>query len=260
MRYINTHGHIFKNAGTTFDHALEDTFAQNFLDHRDDDAMRNGGADYLNRLICETPDLKAISSHHLCNPLPISDKYTCLPIYFIRHPIERIISVYSFERKQNGETPGAEAAAKYTLLDYIKWRFDSKRQLVISNYQVAYIGQHQKYQTIKPVGINELKTCLSKHMKGEFFFGVVDEFEKSFKQFKQFIAPYFPDSQFNYEIKNVNSSDSFDEKLKKAIEALSPVLDQLYAHNAYDLALYDYVKAYYSKLSFEPSTSANKIP
>lgn len=246
MRYLITHGHIFKNAGSTFDHALEKAFGESFLDHRDDEAMRQGGAKYLNQLILDNPELKAISSHHLCNPLPVSSNYTCLPVYFIRHPIERIISVYSFERRQNGETPGAVAAAKYDLLDYIKWRFDSERQLVISNYQVAYIGAQRLVTPQKPAGAKELKNCIQKHQSGHCFFGIVDEFDESFRRYREFIAPFFPDMEFAYEIQNVTSRSSFRNKLRAATLQLEPVLDLLYAMNAYDMALYDYVKAAYA--------------
>ncbi len=246
MRYLITHGHIFKNAGSTFDHALEKAFGESFLDHRDDEAMRQGGAKYVNQLILDNPELKAISSHHLCNPLPVSSNYTCLPVYFIRHPIERIISVYSFERRQNGETPGAVAAAKYDLLDYIKWRFDSERHLVISNYQVAYIGAQRLVTPQKPAGVKELKNCIQKHQSGHCFFGIVDEFDESFRRYREFIAPFFPDIEFAYEIQNVTSRSSFPNKLRAATLQLEPVLDLLYAMNAYDMALYDYVKAAYA--------------
>ena len=246
MRYLITHGHIFKNAGSTFDHALEKAFGASFLDHRDDDAMRQGGANHLNQLILDNPELKAISSHHLCNPLPASSDYTCLPVYFVRHPIERIISVYSFERRQNGETPGAVAAAKYNLLDYINWRFDSDRHLVISNYQVAYIGAQRLVTPKKPAGVKELKSCIQKHQSGNCFFGIVDEFDESFRRYREFIAPFFPDTEFNYEIQNVTSRSSFHNKFRAATVQLEPVLDVLYAMNAYDMALYDYVKATYA--------------
>ena len=253
MRYLIAHGHIFKNAGSTFDHALENAFGESFLDHRDDDAMREGGAEYLNQLILDNPGLKAISSHHLCNPLPVSNNYTCLPVYFVRHPIERIISVYSFERRQNGETPGAVAAAKYDLLDYIKWRFDSERHLVISNYQVAYIGAQRVITTQEPAGVKELKCCIQKHQSGTNFFGIVDEFDESFRRYREFITPFFPATEFSYQIQNVTSRSSFRDKLRAATLQLEPVLDLLYAMNAYDMALYDYVKAFYAATN-EPET------
>jgi len=246
MRYLITHGHIFKNAGSTFDDSLQNAFAEAFYDHRDDAAMLSGGAKYLNKLILSRPDLLALSSHHLCNPLPISDEYVCLPVYFIRHPIERILSVYSFERKQNADTPGAIAAAKYSLLDYIKWRFDSQRHLVISNYQVAYIGAQHQITLQKPAGLKELKACIAKHQQENCFFGVVDEFGKSFSKFRSYVKEYFPDIEFNYKIQNVTSADSYGDKLVNATRQLEPVLDLLYSMNTYDLALYDYIKALYS--------------
>jgi hypothetical protein len=118
--------------------------------------------------------------------------------------------------------------------------------LVISNYQVAYIGAQYEVTAQKPVGVKELKSCIAKHKQGHCFLGVVDEFGKSFNMFCQHIKEYFPDTNFSYITQNVTSSASFDEKLKAAVSQLEPVLDLLYGMNTFDLALYSYIKAIYS--------------
>lgn len=70
MRTVIAHGHIFKNAGTTFDWSLLQNFQADFLDHREDEIMRRKGAEHVRDLLTELPSLKALSSHHLCHPLP----------------------------------------------------------------------------------------------------------------------------------------------------------------------------------------------
>ena len=66
MRHVILHGHIFKNAGTTFDWSLERCFGEGFVDHRDDKTMRERRARHLAELVNDAPSLRALSSHHLC--------------------------------------------------------------------------------------------------------------------------------------------------------------------------------------------------
>ena len=62
MRHILLHGHIFKNAGTTFDWSLERSFGEAFLDHREDKVMRERGGRHLAALVDDRPALRAFSA------------------------------------------------------------------------------------------------------------------------------------------------------------------------------------------------------
>jgi len=114
MRTFIAHGHIFKNAGATFDWALGRNFGEGFCDHRDDERMRLEGAPYLVQYLQDNPHIDAISFHHVCVTSGI-EGIDIVPVYMLRHPIERIVSVYNFERKQASSTPGAIAAKNVTL-------------------------------------------------------------------------------------------------------------------------------------------------
>ncbi len=83
MRVVIAHGHIFKNAGTTFDWSLQRNFGDGFLDHRDDKKMRERGASHLLELVREQPGLQALSSHCLCRPLPEADGIHFEPVYLL---------------------------------------------------------------------------------------------------------------------------------------------------------------------------------
>jgi len=61
----------------------------------------------------------------------------------LRHPIERIRSVYDFERKQRGRTPGSRAAKSKSFRDYVAWRMTPAVAHTIRNYQTLYLaGYH----------------------------------------------------------------------------------------------------------------------
>jgi hypothetical protein len=238
MRYIITHGHIFKNAGTTFDYALEKAFGKDFCDHRDDKEMRQGGAEYLKQFIMDNPNLKAISSHHLCNPLPESDEFTCIPVYFVRNPIDRVVSVYNFECKQKRGSKGAEMASKLSLEDYVRWRMSPEAPKVISDYQTAYIGRTRKLHTHEAVTIGIFQRAIDILINERALIGTVERFDESFNYISKKLSEFFPEVDFVYERKNVTSQLSIDEKFRQAVDQLLPVLAQVVDRNAYDLALY----------------------
>ena len=141
MRPLILHGHLFKNAGSTFDWSLRRCFEDSFLDHRDDESMREGGNEFLKSLILKNPGLIAISSH----VMPLMHSYPTgikiIPIYFLRHPLLRVRSVYEFELRQlPAITPGAIEAKNRSFGEYIAWRLDEKVGAIIRNYHSRYLG------------------------------------------------------------------------------------------------------------------------
>jgi len=239
MRYIITHGHIFKNAGSTFDSALKKAFGNDFCDHRDDKSMRKGREDYLDEFIMDNPNLKAIASHHLCNPLPVSKHYTCLPVFFLRNPIERVVSVYNFEKKQPISSLGSKMAKKLSLVDYVKWRMQPDIPKVISNYQTAYIGSSQNLMPHEGVGLDIFNASVGRISNEAVFTGLVEQFAESFLALSEHLKKYFPDIEFNFKQTNVADSSKPEEKYIRALDLLRPVLPLLISENAYDLQLHN---------------------
>lgn len=248
MRYVITHGHIFKNAGSTFDYALERAFGKDFCDHRDDRDMLRGGADYLREFILDHKNLKAISSHHLCTPLPISDEFQCIPIYFVRNPIERIISVYNFERKQKKGTKGAEMASQLSLEEYVRWRMSPEAPKVIFNYQTAYIGRTRRLKPDEPVTADMFQRAADVVVNRKAFVGTVERFDESFGYIQKELKTYFPNTDFSYMKKNVANQSGAQEKMREAVEKLRPVLPEVIAMNSYDIALYNIADEQLGKL------------
>lgn len=238
MRYVITHGHIFKNAGTTFDYALEKAFGKDFCDHRDDKEMRQGGAEYLKQFILDNPNLQAISSHHLCNPLPESDEFKCIPVYFVRNPIDRVLSVYNFERKQKRGSKGAEMASKLSLEEYVRWRMMPEAPKVIFDYQTAYIGRTKNLRPDERVTTEMFLRAVDTVVHQKALVGTVERFDESFGYITKQLSTYFPDVEFQYERKNVTNKSSTDEKLRQAVDQLRPVLADVVDGNAFDMALY----------------------
>lgn len=234
------HGHIFKNAGSTFDWSLQRCFGESFLDHRDDDAMRQGGAAYVARFICDHPELRALSSHHLPLPAPEIDHVALFTVVFIRHPIDRIRSVYEFERRQPGETLGAKMAGQMSFLEYVRWRMKKEAPATVKNFQVRYCARTPSG------GAPGEESRLSRSMEfleRRSLVGVVDRYDESMVVFEDILREKFPDIDLSYRKQNVGNRDqlSLEERIEETEAELGPELAELaYEQNRDDIALYQY--------------------
>jgi hypothetical protein len=65
---------------------------------------------------------KFFSSHTAILPIPIIKEVKVIPVIFMRHPIDRMASAYSFESKQGGDGFGPVLARNTNLAGYIETR------------------------------------------------------------------------------------------------------------------------------------------
>lgn len=199
--------------------------------------MREQGAVYLAEYLRENPHIGAISSHHLCDTSSI-EGMEIIPVYLLRHPIERILSVYNFERIQDSSTPGSKAAKKYTFRDYVKWRMDPQVARVVRNYQTIYLAGIKAqgpsaectFDTFSAAMI-KLKSCL---------FGLVEKFDVSMIKFEESLKKQNIDVDLSYIAQNVGSENhkSNGSMVSYIAEELGEVFEDVLSNNAYDLALY----------------------
>ncbi len=246
MRVVITHGHIFKNAGTTLDWALRRNFGDGFCDHRDDVPMRRRRGEYLQEFLAENPGIQALSSHHLCDTAGLHE-IRCLPIYLLRHPLLRVLSVYRFERKQKSDSPGAEAAKKYDFKDYVKWRMDPNVGRTIRDYQVYYLGSNPAVPNETVLGVKHLERAARRFHDGSFV-GLVEDFDKSMTLVENELKSYFPDIDLSYVRQNTGEVRSGSERsLNYLADELGDMFDLLVESNSLDLTLYRMAKESLSK-------------
>ncbi len=206
MRHILIHGHIFKNAGTSFDWSLDRSFKQNFLDHRDDTAMREQGGKCLAAVVESMPGLRALSSHHMCFPLPEMQGVEFHSAYLLRHPIERVASVYAFERQQDSQSLGALAAKEKSFQEYVAWRMLDEVPRTIRDYQLCNIAGFHDKRARSPAPVAWLRRSIN-HLASIDCVGVVDRYDESMVAFEHQLAPYFPDIDLAYIRQNVTQQD-----------------------------------------------------
>jgi hypothetical protein len=241
MRHILLHGHIFKNAGTTFDWSLERSLGNDFLDHRDDKLMRERGREHLATIIDERPTLRALSSHFLCFPFPDRADLQYHPVFFLRHPIERFRSVYAFERRQEADTRGARMAKEKSFADYVEWRLRDNVPRTIRNYQLSNLTGQHNYPPSGPVP-PRWREIARRRMEETACVGVVDRYDESMVVFEAALEEHFPHLDLAYIRQNITQIDAaaqIDERVEQTLAELGPLADEALAANALDLELYE---------------------
>ena len=240
-RVIILHGHMFKNAGTTFDWCLRRNFGDRFYEHHQDKLMRRGGTSYLAQFLTDNTGIIALSSHHLCYPVPLLANTVVLPVYILRDPIERIHSVYHFERKQKAETLGAISAKKMNFLEYVQWRMQPDVPPTIREFQTRFCsGYLDKFGV--PVNEEIYQEAVTT-IEQTPLVGVVDRFDETMVVFEQVLKPYFPEIDLSYISQNTNlrfKKLEPHQKREKVIAELGSYADQVLDENRYDNQLYKY--------------------
>jgi hypothetical protein len=236
-RVVIIHRHIFKNAGTTFDWILKNNFGEAFCDHRDDIPMRKEGEKYLVRFLRENPHIKALSSHHIWfNFSEISD-LELIPVVFLRHPIERIRSVYNFEREQQVETQGAINAKNKNFSEYVEWLMDDKVSAIIRNVQTRYLAGDK---SVKPLKQNHLKIALNE-LKKQKFIGIVDLFDESLSLFDTELRKMGFTLDFSFQLQNVKQpveNANYESRAKEVLDDLGDIAQVVLEKNKFDLIIY----------------------
>jgi hypothetical protein len=238
-RHLLLHAHLFKNAGSSLDDSLRRNFGDTFTDHRDDDAMRRG-ATYLGPYIDSHPRLRALSSHWITFPLPKLPDVTIHPVLLFRDPLERILSVYRFERRQRGDAPGVRQARQSRFREYVQWRLQDGVGPVIRNFHTRYCSGDYHGNDLDAMYARAIEILDSTQL-----LGLVHRYDESMTLFEYHLRPFFPDLDLSG--KAMNTSDetpiAYVEKRQRALAELGPLLDDAVEANGYDLRLFAEVES-----------------
>jgi len=234
------HFHIYKNAGTTVDYMLKKNFSTDAIIL--DTGKPRGILSFKTVLHCfkkHYPNVKSLSSHQLRFPIPRNSGFNFLPMVFIRHPIDRAFSIYSFLKKQkdNKNNIGIEKAKNLPTIDYFKWNIAYKDNFIIKNFQVRFLAS-------KPIRVKaetrdlEIATERLKEFK---VVGVVERMDESLLYAEENLRRWFSEIDFSYVEQNV--SKEREKKLNDRLEKFrAKIGDETYSDlekiNKLDVKLY----------------------
>ncbi|MCP5325085.1 MAG: sulfotransferase family 2 domain-containing protein [Oceanospirillaceae bacterium] len=239
MRSIIYHYHLFKNAGTSFD----DTLISNFPDSlwvtkefpSDKSENYSQQVDWVN----EMKDAVCFSSHSANFPVVSISGVDVLPVIFMRHPIDRIVSAYSFEQKQGGESFGSTLARNTDLKGYIEVRWAIKNDRQCKNFHV------DKFSKMFPRSEGSEIVRAKRAVDSLPFVGDVGFYSESLDR----LSVLLNDRGFSgIELRNVEKNVSRASKsIEEKMDDLRKVVgDEFYLklveENSLDLELYEYMQ------------------
>ena len=191
MRDVIVHYHIYKNAGTSIDACLAHSFGpqwHNFDVHAD---WANITSDDLYEHLLENPGLRAMSSHQARWPEPTRHDLRAHPIVFLRHPIDRIGSMYSFAIGR-----GEAFAQGKTLAQYVDQLLEPETGFVARSAQTLFLSDDE-HLTKPPGPATEVTgahfsqaVARLERLSG---FGIVERFIESITLLARILMPTFPD-------------------------------------------------------------------
>jgi hypothetical protein len=255
-RALIIHGHMFKNAGTSFDWSLSRSFGTAFVDHRDDEGMKTGAA-YLQSWLRDNPQCLALSSHWITPPLPRSADLKLHLCLLFRDPIERTRSVYNFERAQQGvETPGAIRAKQMDFRQYMQWQMQPMPGPAVKNYQTRYCSGEYLGEDLEAMYARARELILNSGT-----LGLVHRYDESMVLFEHRLRPFFPDLDLSYLKQNVLSKDDVEvsQRRRDVLAELGDVAEQVLAANAYDLRLFEFAEQRFAELIAEIPDMAARL-
>lgn len=234
MTIINIH--IPKNGGTTFNDIIKRNFANAYVPYyKYHEENRKGigkplsEVEFLKFVEQCPPFIKIISGHHI-HPASASnnEKYRLDYLTFIRHPIDRILSLYHYERKWSTRKPeiyGYHHCSQKPFEEYIDIR--AEKDTALSNWQVYDLTGEFSGE----IAIELLKNFL--------FVGLVEEFDKSLLLLQEILLEKQVLSSFDTGYVHLNTAGK--QKVNKS-SLSSSVLEKLLVMNQEDLKLFNYAQ------------------
>ncbi len=249
MRDILVHYHLFKNAGSSIDRCLKDSFGD--LWHAFDPESRSGlyAAEEFDKIIMQNEDSIAFSSH--CIVPPITNRVARVhPIIVLREPISRVMSAYLFEWKKQMNLDELYGG----LDEYISLKFSMPRMNAIENFQTLRLAVTDG-SSRRPKGSssdNELIDTACNLIDQLPAFGLVERFDESVSWMQNVYEGTFPQLELkpvaaNVIQKNVNSMTVRHKAILDLIG--SELFDQLVLRNQMDIQVYQYALGRFNVLS-----------
>ena len=188
MRFVVVHYHIFKNAGTTVERVLEREFPGCFSRLHGPSPEATLDAEDLTAFLSDHPEVRAVTSHHLRYPLPSIRNVVIFDCCFLRHPLDRLDSMYSYLRKIDSTDPLCRSARRHEPADFVRQLLDKSPEQV-SNVQVTHIACRGAFT--RPANSADLE-CAAQTVRNMALPGVVEMFEESMVAGEYFMRPAFP--------------------------------------------------------------------
>jgi len=202
LRFVVVHYHIMKNAGSTVVSILEREFGNGFYDIHRAAASDVIGPDDLAGFIAAHPDARAITSHHIRYPLPQVPSVIVFDCCFLRDPLDRLESLYTFLKNTNDPGVLGQLAAKHGVAGFLAKLLEEHPHQVC-NPQTNLLANGGRFT--RPPNADDLQQAVRVIQKCALP-GLVDRFDESLTAAEYFWKPAFPALQLHHRPHNVSRS------------------------------------------------------
>ena len=248
MRRAVFHFHLFKNAGSSVDKILRDSFQGGWAEQEFRFTKKSWPYGEIKDWIEATPNLKAYSSHTARLPLPDLKDTEIFPIFFFRHPLIRLHSGFKYELAQDSDTPGARKAKETDFKGYLEWRLTRPHDASARNFQSNRLSHMYRPERGKLTESDDLQDLAMRALDTLPFIGFVEQFDQSMKTLARALARKDLELKLSDARENVNSDItlSAEERVNAIHDHIGDELFERYnAQNSVDLKVYDIVKSWY---------------
>lgn len=214
IRFIWLHFHIFKNAGSTIEWILKRNFSDSFQIIHEQGERGNISEEEIIKYLIEHPHINALSSHHFRYPRPEHSNLQFVDICFLRHPMDRLQSIYFHYRRATDDSEKSSFAKTMSLPEFLLWMIEVEPFNVI-NSQTCFMATGGKY--FFPPSPLQLKVAM-KRVAEVRFLGVVDRFDESLMAAQFFLRPILPTIGLSYTPQNI--SENWQMKLTEKLERM----------------------------------------
>lgn len=199
-RFLIVHYHIFKNGGSTITSILEREFPSRFATVHGPDDVSVLDQISLANFIEDHAEIQATSSHHIRYPKPVVPNTIIFDCCFLRHPLDRLQSLYSYFQAIDSADPLCRLARQEHVRSFFKRLIDSAPHLV-SNVQVTMLALGGAFT--RPVDTPDVEVAAD--IVGKMAIpGLVEKFDESLVAAEYFLKPAFPRLKLHYLPKNVS--------------------------------------------------------
>ena len=236
---------MFKNGGSTIEAILEREFRGRYATVHGSHTSSSLDEDDIASFISTHQNVTALSSHHLRYPLPSIRRTMLFDCCFLRHPLDRLQSIYNYLRTEppelGAQDPVLVLSQQVGAREFMMRLIDESPHF-ISNAQTLLIANGGAFT--RPMDDADLARAIET-MRQMAVPGLVKLFDESLVAAEHFLGPAFPRLRLHYVAQNVTrpSTRSFDQRLEE-LRVLwgSDVYQELIRLNRLDLELCGYAE------------------
>jgi hypothetical protein len=233
---------MFKNGGSTIETILERQFHGRYASVHGSHAASALDAHDIESFLDVHPDVAAVSSHHVRYPLPSIRRTVLFDCCFLRHPLDRLQSAYTWLRARPESADPVMTLARSAGPREFMTRLIEDLPHLVGNAQTLLLANGGAFtRPMDETDLSQAKEVLRRMALP----GVLVMFDESLVTAEHFLAPAFPDLRLHYLAQNVTrpAHRNIEHRLEE-LRVLwgADVYQELVRLNRLDLELCEYAE------------------